>query len=101
LHIGYNKKRDKDMAKNNSRLMEIADELNKHIIAVKGALELAEDSAPNVELQNLLLKAIERMDNIHRLSNEMLGTLKHLFDKMDEMKTSKTDTEVKGQTKDK
>jgi hypothetical protein len=24
------------MAKNNSRLMEIADELNKHIIAVRG-----------------------------------------------------------------
>jgi hypothetical protein len=97
LYIGYNKRKDKDMAKNTSRLMEIADELNKHIIAVKGALELAEESAPNVELQDLLLKAVERMDNIQRLSNEMLGALKHLFDKMDEMKTTKTDTEFKGQ----
>jgi hypothetical protein len=85
------------MAKNNSRLMEIADELNKHIIAVKGALELAEESAPSVELQDLLLKAVERMENIQILSNEMLGALKHFFDKMDEMKTAKTDTELKGQ----
>jgi hypothetical protein len=89
------------MAKNTSRLMEIADELNKHIIAVRGALELAEESAPNVELQDLLLKAVERMDNIQRLSNEMLGALKHLFDKMDEMKTAKTDTEFKGQAENK
>lgn len=74
------------MEKGDSRLKEISEELNKHIIAVKGALELAEESASMGELRDLLLKAIGRMDSIQRLSNEILAVLKQIFEKMDEMK---------------
>lgn len=76
------------MEKINSRLMEISDELNKHIIAVRGALELAEESA-STELQELLSKAIERMDTIQKLSHEIFGVLQQVFEKMDEIKKSK------------
>lgn len=79
------------MEKSNSRLMEISDELNKHIIAVRGALELAEESAP-MELQDLLSKAIERMDTMQKLFHEMFAVLQQIFEKMDEIKTAKKRT---------
>ncbi len=72
------------MAENNDRFTELTDELDKHIIAVKGALELAEASVSESEVQSLILKAIERMDEIQRLSHEMIITLKHLFEKINE-----------------
>ena len=81
------------MTKGTNRIKEISDELNEHIIAVKGTLELVETSVSDSELHNLLVKAIERVDTIQMLSNEMFAILKQILDKMDEMKTSKGDTE--------
>jgi len=80
------------MVKSNDRLKEISDELNEHIMAVRGTLELAESSVSQGDLSDLLLKAIERIDVIQKLSNEMLVTLKQIFDKMNEIRTTKTDT---------
>jgi hypothetical protein len=81
------------MEKIDSRLKEISDELNKHIIAVKGALELAEESASMGELHDLLVKAIARMDSIQRLSIEILAVLKQVFERMEEMKKTKPGAE--------
>jgi hypothetical protein len=81
------------MTKGSNRIKEISDELNEHIIAVKGTLELVETSVSDSELHSLLVKAIERVDTIQMLSNEMFAILKQILDKMDEMKTSKIDTE--------
>ena len=81
------------MTKASNRIKEIADELNEHIIAVKGTLELLDTSVSDSELHNLLIKAIERVDIIHQLSLEMFAVLKQVIDKMDEMKSSKINTE--------
>ena len=81
------------MTKGSNRIKEISDDLNEHIIAVKGTLELVETSVSDSELHSLLVKAVERMDTIQMLSNEMFAMLKTILDKMDEMKTSKIDTE--------
>jgi hypothetical protein len=83
------------MTKGSNRIKEISDELNEHIIAVKGTLELLETSVSDKELYNLLVKAIERLDTIQMLSHEMFAVLKQVLDKMDEIKTSKIDTEGK------
>ncbi len=80
------------MVKSNARLKEIADELNENIMAVRGTLELVESAVSQGELNDLLLKGIERIDVIQKLSNEMLVTLKQIFDKMNEIKTTKTVT---------
>lgn len=74
------------MQAGDEKLMALSNELNEHIIAVKGALELAEESASE-ELQDLLSKAIKRMDAIQRLSHEMVAALKQFIDKIGEMKT--------------
>ncbi len=79
------------MVKSNDRLKEISDELNENIMAVRGTLELVESAVSQCELNDLLLKAIERIDVIQKLSNEMLVTLKQIFDKMNEIRTTKTD----------
>jgi hypothetical protein len=81
------------MAKSEPKIQQISDELNEHIIAVKGTLELLETSVSDNELHNLLLKAIERMDTIQRLSNEMIAFLEQILDKMKEIKTGQPETE--------
>jgi len=81
------------MTKGSNRIKEISDELNEHIIAVKGTLELVETSVSDGDLHNLIVKAVERVDNIQRLSLEMFAVLKQILDKMEELKTSKIDTE--------
>ena len=81
------------MTKGSNRIKEISDDLNEHIIAVKGTLELVETSVSDSELHSLLVRAVERMDTIQMLSDEMFVMLKTILDKMDEMKTSKIDTE--------
>ena len=86
------------MTKGSNRIKEISDELNEHIIAVKGTLELVETSVSDSELHSLLVKAIERVDTIQMLSNEMFAMLKQILDKMDEMKTSKIDKEDQQET---
>jgi uncharacterized coiled-coil DUF342 family protein len=75
------------MSEIDDKLKEIADKINEHIIAVKGTLELVDTSED--DLHNLLLKAIERMDGIQQLSNEMFATIKQLFEKIDEIKAQK------------
>jgi len=77
------------MTKIHDRLKEISDELNEHIIAVRGTLELVVESVSKGELNDLLLKATDRMDAIQRLSNEMIEALKHILAKMDELKNAK------------
>lgn len=69
------------MADINDRLDEISDQLDENILAVKGTLELMDASVTEDELRNLLLKAIERMDIIKKLSGDMLVALKHCIDR--------------------
>jgi uncharacterized hydantoinase/oxoprolinase family protein len=76
------------MSEINSKLKEISDRINEHIIAVKGTLEVVDTSED--DLHNLLLKAIERMDSIQQLSNEMFAIIKQLFETIDQMKEQKS-----------
>lgn len=75
------------MSEIDNKLKEISDKINEHIIVVKGTLELVDTSED--DLHNLLLKAIERMDNMQQLSNEMFAIIKQLFEKIDEIKAQK------------
>jgi hypothetical protein len=77
------------MAEWDDKLREVSNELNEHIIAVKGTLELIEASTSEEELQALIVKAIDRMDTIQRLSQETIVALKNCFDTIDKMKTQK------------
>ena len=74
------------MTEGNKKLDGIADQLDENILAVKGTLELIDTSVTEDDLHQLLLKAIDRMDIVQRLSNEMLAALKSCFDKMGERK---------------
>lgn len=78
------------MATGDEKLMAISNELNEHIIAVKGVLELTEESASE-ELQGLISKAIKRMDAIERLSNEVVIALKHFIDRIDDIEKKKSE----------
>ena len=74
------------MSERNKKLDKIANQLDENILAVKGTLELIDTSVTEDELHQLLLKAIDRMDIIQELSNEMLVALKKCFDKIVEIK---------------
>lgn len=74
------------MAERNNKLDEISKQLNENILTVKGTLELIDTSVTEDDLHELLLKAIERMDMIQGLSNNVLVALKNCFDKLDETK---------------
>ncbi len=63
-------------------LDEISDKMSEHILAVKGTLELVDASVSEDDLHNLLLKALERMESMERLSQELFGALKQVFSKM-------------------
>ncbi len=69
-----------------NKLDEISEQLNEDILAVKGTLELLDASITEDDLRKLLLKSVERMDMIQRLSNDMLAALKNCIDKINEMK---------------
>ena len=77
------------MSESNNRLKEISDKMNEHIIAVKGTLELLDASVSEDDLHSLILKAVERMENMQRLSDELLAVLKQVFEKMSEAKNRK------------
>lgn len=81
------------MSEIDNKLKEISDKINEHIVAVKGTLEVVDTSED--DLHNLLLKAVERMDSIQQLSNEMFAIIKQLFEKIDEMKRQRTGGESK------
>jgi len=74
------------MSERDNELDQISNQLNENILAVKGTLELVDTSVTEDELHELLLKAIERMDKIQRLSNDMLIVLKNCLDKIDAIK---------------
>lgn len=77
------------MSEINNRLKEISDKMSEHIIAVKGTLELLDASVSEDDLHSLILKAVERMENMQRLSDELLAVLKQVFEKMSEAKERK------------
>jgi hypothetical protein len=70
------------MSEINNRLKEISDKMSEHIITVKGTLELLDAAVSEDDLRNLILKAIERMENMQRLSDELFAVLKQVFEKM-------------------
>ncbi len=69
----------------NDKLKKISDELNENLIAIKGTLELIEASISEEELKGLILKAIDRMETIQKLFNDMVIALKSCFDKIDKL----------------
>lgn len=75
------------MKERNDKLKKISDELNENLIAIKGTLELLEASISEEELKGLILKAIDRMETIQKLSNDMVIALKGCFDKIEELTT--------------
>ncbi len=74
------------MAEANKTLDEIANQLDENILAVKGTLELIDASISEDDLHQLLLKALERMGTVQRLSGEMLAALRKCFDRIGETK---------------
>jgi hypothetical protein len=77
------------MSEINDRLKELSDRMSEHIITVKGTLELLDASVTEDDLRSLVLKAIERMENMQQLSDELFLVLKQVFEKMRETKDSK------------
>jgi two-component sensor histidine kinase len=72
------------MVDRNKSLDEISHQLDENILAVKGTLELIDASVEDDELRELLLKSVERMDSIQRLSADILAALRNCLDKMGE-----------------
>jgi hypothetical protein len=70
------------VSENSKKLEVLADQLDENILAVKGTLELIDTSVTEDDLHELLVKAIDRMDVVQKLSNEMLAALRSCFDKM-------------------
>jgi hypothetical protein len=79
----------KEMPEINNRLKEMSDKMSEHIITVKGTLELLDASVSEDDLRNLILKAIERMENMQALSDELFEMLQKVFEKMREGKDRK------------
>lgn len=77
------------MSEINNRLKEISDKMSEHIITVKGTLELLDASVSEDDLRNLILKAIERMEDMQQLSDELFAVLQQVFEKMSEAKGRK------------
>ena len=69
------------------KVKEISDKIEKHIVAVKGTLELADASLPNDELHDFILRDMERMDEVQKLSNELAAIVNLLIEKVDETKS--------------
>ena len=74
------------MSSINDKVKEISDQIEKHIVAVKGTLELADASMPNDELHDIMMKDMERMDDLQKLSNELAAIVNLLIEKMAEVK---------------
>ena len=74
------------MSEIDKKLNEISDKLNEHMMAVKGTLELVDASVSEDDLHNLLIKAIERMESMQRLSDELFAALKQIFENMNKNK---------------
>jgi hypothetical protein len=77
------------MTETSDRLNEISDKMNEHMMAVKGTLELVDASVSEDDLHDLLFKAVERMESMQKLSDELFAVLKQIFEKMNEAKYRK------------
>ena len=77
------------MSEINNRLKEISDKMEEHITTVKGTLELLDASVSEDDLHSLILKAIERMDKMQRLSDELFAAFTQVLEKLNEAKGSK------------
>jgi len=77
------------MSEINKRLEEISDKMSEHILTVKGTLELLDASVSEDDLRSLIIKAIERMEKIQGLSDELFAVLEKLLEKMGETKDGK------------
>lgn len=75
------------MSASNDKVIEISEKIEEHIVAVKGTLELADASLPDDELHDFMLKAMERMDDVQKLSNELASIVNLLMEKVDETKS--------------
>lgn len=75
------------MSSINDKVKEISGKIEEHIVAVKGTLELADASLPDDELHDFILKDMERMDDLQKLSNELVSIVNLLNEKMDETKS--------------
>ncbi len=79
------------MSEIDDKLMEISDKINEHIMTVKGTLELVDASVSEEDLHNLLLKAVDRMDDMQKLSAELFEALRQIIAKVGETKDQKND----------
>jgi len=77
------------MSEINNRLNEISDKMRGHIITVKGTLEVLDASVSEDDLSNLIARAIERMDDMQKLSDELFAALKQALEKLNEAKDNK------------
>ena len=77
------------MSEINNRLKEISDKMEEHITTVKGTLELLDASVSEDDLHSLILKSIERMDKMQRLSDELFAVFTQVLEKLNEAKGSK------------
>ena len=73
----------------NNRLKEISDKMEEHITTVKGTLELLDASVSEDDLHSLILKSIERMEKMQRLSDELFAVFTQVLEKLNEAKDSK------------
>jgi hypothetical protein len=72
------------MSETDIRLKEISDKISEHLITVKGTLEVLDASVTEDDLSSLIAKAIERIDDMQRLSEELLAVLHKVFERMSE-----------------
>ena len=77
------------MSEINNRLKEISDKMEEHITTVKGTLELLDASVSEDDLHSLILKSIERMEKMQRLSDELFAVFTQVLEKLNEAKGSK------------
>ncbi len=77
------------MAQMGTRLDEVSNQINENIVAVKGTLELLDTSVAEDELHQLVLKALERMDTLQRLSDDLILALKNCIDKREARENEK------------
>jgi len=71
------------MTEKDNKLDQISHQLNEHMLAVKGTLELMDTIVTEDDLHDLLLKAMQRMDSIQSLSGDLLKVLQSCIDKME------------------
>lgn len=72
------------MSEIDARLKEISDKISEHLITVKGTLEVLDASVTEDDLSNLIARAIKRIDDMQRLSEELLAVLYKVFEKISE-----------------